>query len=412
MNQQTFRDRFLIDDGEDDGYLNSPLDPELCDPKGPSSPMTSASIDMVSSLNSSMNCLNRECPHRSNLSDKIVDNFMMLFDQANSRFDTKESRFQPNEPNILPIVKSQKDMYHTSNGFPIHEVHCDDEFEACGSLGEKSIHPQGDFRAATQLDINHRLHQTEVSDTFERNEKTQHEEIKPFHSISHIEKVESIQEDCSRLKVKKPFLRKGSRREPSALYRLDLLKYDDNSACIGGEAAQLEKLQELEKMQRDQIEQLEHRISIRAEARKAIMKQKLQKDSSESINTTKKADNNHPKPKASSMNGQQKRSSYTIASADDEIRSPVKNNHILVSSVNENKGRPQDPTPTQKTGSSVEIPPSSNEVVEDDAQVNTKDQWEEQWQVIKCMRKRQEAALRDAERHREEVRISSPSYKN
>jgi len=412
MNHQMLRAQVAgLDHGDNDGYPTPPRGPLVYTRKHSLSPDHVDSLNKISSLKSSDYALSTESNDRFDLSGKIVHDFMMLFDQANDCFSAKETRFVTNEQNnIVPSERIQKgpnyvceDVYDNSVGGPLYEASCDDQFDAIGSFNDQRILRKE--KIVQNVSAHNPQLTADITDTLEPSTHFQQEEMRYFGTESNPEQDESNEHGDSRPKMKKPFLRKGTRKEPSALHRVGSVRDECTSTGITGETAQLDKLQELEKMQRDQIEQLEHRISRRAEARKAIIKQK-QRDSSDSINNVKTVDKSHSIPKPANIveaSAKQKKNSHKVGGVDDEVRSPL-NKHKIGFTVNADKDKPQDQMPAQKSDDIAEIL-SPKKAVDGDDHGHTKDQLEEQWQVIKCMRKRQEAALRDAERDREEVRI-------
>jgi hypothetical protein len=233
-------------------------------------------------------------------------------------------------------------------------------------------------------------------------------------------------EEKQSTKSKKPFLKKGSRKEPSSIqcvrkniiqngmrFKNDLKVTGDGSSS---EERNLNDLEHLERMQREQIENLEKRIERREKAREEIKQNRLQKQKEivgieNQMNGKSTKDNTEDEGTKSSVESSDDSNDYQSddeteeeSSNEEEIslserlnskRFPRKSNDFSPKLRNKNQRR--------QLSSCSRIAKRGN-VSNKNGIVDLKSpEIVEQWQVIKSMRKRQEAALRAAEKEREEV---------
>jgi hypothetical protein len=245
-------------------------------------------------------------------------------------------------------------------------------------------------------------------------------------------------------KPKMSFLRKGSRQEPSALHRFRQGKCGSISS-IGSSRdeknnKEKETLQELEKMQEQQRENLQKRIEKRRQAREEIRKRssgsgrevtldtkvKPLKESTDEVCNMDSCENDDDSVTAISDADSTTDGDLTESSDSDDIlitkatnssykmsqHSPEIHKGMKMAESNrqndlqKRKGLAgRSPVPSIVKGNKVINKQSKKFQRNTEPSKNDIDpkEMEEQWQVIKCMRKRQESALRDAEREREEV---------
>lgn len=222
---------------------------------------------------------------------------------------------------------------------------------------------------------------------------------------------------------KMPFLRKGSRKEPSALHRFQQNAEEraSESNCDQEEKA---RLQELEKMQERQRENLKKRMEKRQNAREEIRKRNCnggneisssiprkltQKSQIEENDLTERSFNNEAE-ETQSFHSCSDEHTFTSENSDTiKYSQNVKGSKIRFKSENRKElSRNSDVSFSKKNRKSQRRQDALNNIkpkqkmkqLVDDDKING---MEEQWQVLKCMRKRQESALRDAEKEREEV---------
>ena len=273
-------------------------------------------------------------------------------------------------------------------------------------------------------------------------------------TLDHVPQAFSSQDETSdketdeniQTNPKMPFLRKGSRKEPSALHRFRQVrqgaKCDIESSPDVKTDKQKANLQELEKMQEQQRENLQKRIEKRRQAREEIRK-RSSGGRSELVLDIKVKSSNQNKNELNKMHSIENHDSKTVISDGDSTTDgdltdssdpdEVSLNNDLNSSYKISQRSPKTQKGTNLAQSTrqndlknrkVSVgkhPVSSianrNQLMKKQSQIeagaaqndiDTKE-IEEQWQVIKCMRKRQENALRDAEKEREEVSLKYSS---
>lgn len=245
------------------------------------------------------------------------------------------------------------------------------------------------------------------------------------------QKDSSSQDSYQRKKETKPFLKKGSRKEPSSLQRMknDVLRNGmrfKNEARIEDEVTSEKTnvsshLKHLERMQEEQREHLQKRLERREKARIAIKQKKIH-NKTQSMDK-KKVVQDHIACKSEQSHDSNDRkgcsssdSSSGDLSSDDESSDSSSNEDISFEKNDQRMTSPQFtsrnatktiPILTKQTNrgrvsSSSRFLKRSQESKEQFKEFKSPE-IKEQWQVIKSMRKRQEAALRSAEKKREEV---------
>ena len=229
---------------------------------------------------------------------------------------------------------------------------------------------------------------------------------------------QEVREDCdiepsSNNPKKKSFLRKGSRKEPSALQRKE-------QNTINGESIKTSSCTDLDKleiMQQEQIYQLEQRVKRRETARNEQTRRNQQHLGGESSKQEeiisqkgyedKETNESPPSVSTDSENEQRHdpRNNEISGDEDNNAVTPARKTCEPCSKDKENCSMPpiimhMDPA---KKRSPLK---QSNGVARVNAKGNHK-QYDEQWHAMKRMRRRQEVALREAERERETVRLIS-----
>lgn len=235
---------------------------------------------------------------------------------------------------------------------------------------------------------------------------------------------------------KKKFLRKGSRKEPSALHRVSLeetVRRPLSRQKSLNETIKEEKIKNLEKMQEKQLEDLKKRIDRRQKAREDIQKKKsgckvqvsdIVDASENEITQTNRGSSPNPNDAKqsidSSSSASSSNSSYSMESEDDsnddtsssdiasvkEIRTRVvkesnrQSKHQTKERINPKR------TPSTRLDKNMTRRSTSNSKMEFKSP-----EIEEQWQLIKSMRRRQETALRNAEKEREETKAWATAEK-
>ena len=211
---------------------------------------------------------------------------------------------------------------------------------------------------------------------------------------------------------KKPFLKKGTRKEPSSIHRFEVAK----RVTSVGKADSKNHLEHLEKMQRDQIEQLEKRIERRERSKVDRNKNNVNDDTQNCCGINKQINSNKGNENIadeSDVDSTSDDSSYASSSSSSSSQScqvdlctAPKGQKFQRSKVyNSKKDVQKIDLPSRKRttrkSSSKKSDPSDKEgrLAMLTADLN------EQWKLIKAMRKRQEATLRAAEKEREEVGI-------
>ncbi len=226
-------------------------------------------------------------------------------------------------------------------------------------------------------------------------------------------------------KPKKPFLKKGSRKEPSSLQRVkdDVIKNgmrfknEIQTKTQSDTCNPDKKLEHLERMQQEQIENLEKRMERRDKAREEIRRSKLENNKDKKVVSEKNMERKKQHiscdqldvPESSSS----EESSADECSSDEETECDSSDEEPISSKEGDKHDTIKHKQPKRITGKS---PAQGKKTIQrnrldkrgrcnkNNGSTGFKSAGiEEQWQVIKSMRKRQEAALRSAEKEREEV---------
>ena len=236
---------------------------------------------------------------------------------------------------------------------------------------------------------------------------------------------------------KKPFLRKGARKEPSSLHRFSIAKNKKQvPKPFTDESGRGKNLEHLEKMQEKQIEDLQKRINRRQQAREdmqsktrgckiKVMEQKIESQFDENLD--KKQECHQPSPSGSSSASDSESACSDYSSDGFDGDSDNSSSHSMEKKIQEpgTKSRRRNqhlklPQKGQRMVKSTNMrspfrKPSTT-VKNDKGLSSAKDfrtpEMEEQWQLIKSMRRRQEAALRAAEKEREETTAWAASEKD
>ncbi len=241
--------------------------------------------------------------------------------------------------------------------------------------------------------------------------------------------------------TKKPFLKKGARKEPSALHRFESNHQNEpihtHSQTNRTDNLKKERLKELERMQEKQREDLKKRLERRQCAREEIRRRKKGCKVQVVGNVSKEGKTNESKTGSRSKDGDdssEESSSETDVGSDLDSDSDSScdrpNERCQENSKSEVKSTPQrcpsrkgknsiiynrdidvkrERAISKKKGGHSPNPNLRNRLKSKQCKSSGTElkspELEEQWQVIKSMRKRQEAALRSAEMEREQVRI-------
>lgn len=230
-----------------------------------------------------------------------------------------------------------------------------------------------------------------------------------------------------------PFLRKGSRKEPSALHRFrqdkNEMKREIGNSQDGNSNTEKETLQELEKMQEQQRENLQKRMEKRRQAREEIRKRSsggrgaaldtkvktsngnqvelCNMNNDDSVTVTSDADSttDGDLTESSDSDGASiiKATNFSLKTTEPfsntykrtKMAESKRQNDVQKRKISAHR------SPNKAINKQSKKIQKHKESAEND--IGPKE-LEEQWHVIKCMRKRQESALRDAEKEREEAR--------
>lgn len=233
--------------------------------------------------------------------------------------------------------------------------------------------------------------------------------------------------------IKKPFLRKGARKEPSSLHRFSIAENKKQvPKTVPGEGGRGKNLEHLEQMQEKQIEDLQKRIHRRQQAREdmqsktrgckiEVMEQKRESKCDENLDKKQECHQPSPSSSSSASDGESVCSDYSSDGFDGDsddsskakktqeprTKSRKRNQHLKLPQTGQrmvksaNMQSPFKPTTTVKNNNR----PSS-------AKDFQTPEMKEQWQLIKSMRRRQEAALRAVEKEREETKAWAASEKD
>ena len=236
---------------------------------------------------------------------------------------------------------------------------------------------------------------------------------------------------------KKPFLKRGSRKEPSSLYRLNIHqhnKIDSNSQNPDSIQTKKERLQELEDIQQKHIQQLEERLKKRELTRKCLKQKQNKKlthqhddtnanrkevnvtiitkpETVGKITTERKMKGIPSQSKVVNVQNIHDSGSDEIWDSDaidEQNFSPsLKYQSIQKNKENTIPERPKISSSKIKDSLSPKKPIKMETIKNKGPPELLKfnnSKIEEQWRLIKSMRKRQETALRATEKERESVR--------
>lgn len=215
-------------------------------------------------------------------------------------------------------------------------------------------------------------------------------------------------------KPKRSFLRKGTRKEPSALHRMskNSLNNSDQNSSVSDSNDKKKSLESLERMQEKQMEDLQKRINRRSEARDNIRKRKQ----GCKINVTGQSNEetkSHVDEKRLAIDTSTADESFTSETSGDcqsdsddssdmsyqaEEKEVIRHKNVLSSPPPKNSSRSttQPLKSHNRSKGQTKLKQETNDFYTSEI--------EEQWQLIKSMRRRQEAALRAAEKEREETK--------
>ncbi|GFH54820.1 hypothetical protein CTEN210_11296 [Chaetoceros tenuissimus] len=235
---------------------------------------------------------------------------------------------------------------------------------------------------------------------------------------------------------KKKFLRKGSRKEPSALHRLSLeetVKRPMSRQKSLNETIKEEKIKNLEKMQEKQLEDLKKRIDRRQKAREDIQKKKngckvqvsdIVDASEKEMTQGKRGSSTNPNDSQHSVDGSScessSNSSYSLESEedsnDDKSSSDIERvketkSRVIKESTRQSKHQSKERMNPKRTLSTRLDKDMKRRSTSNSKMEFKSPEIEEQWQLIKSMRRRQETALRNAEKEREETKAWAAAEK-
>mmetsp|Transcript_2197 Transcript_2197/g.5047 ORF Transcript_2197/g.5047 Transcript_2197/m.5047 type:complete len:496 (-) Transcript_2197:63-1550(-) len=234
---------------------------------------------------------------------------------------------------------------------------------------------------------------------------------------------------------KKPFLLKGSRREPSSLHRFaatagvssaaKATALSPTSALKDTETTKKQSLEALEKMQQEQMDDLEKRMARRREAREQQKRQKQQQQLTNGGIVQHQSPPTDPRRRENAVTIRVPYATDDIdppgtgATADalptlgNEVKglpsprktsgSNSKSNNGRGMASSSNVQRSNEKKSKRKGGGRVPLRPRNSSDGTNGGNEEEKKCNDEQWALIKSMRRRQEAALRDAEQERETV---------
>mmetsp|Transcript_15320 Transcript_15320/g.28846 ORF Transcript_15320/g.28846 Transcript_15320/m.28846 type:complete len:847 (+) Transcript_15320:1213-3753(+) len=205
-------------------------------------------------------------------------------------------------------------------------------------------------------------------------------------------------------KPKRSFLRKGTRKEPSALHRISKtsLSNSQQNLQLSDSKEKRKSLEPLERMQEKHMEDLQKRINRRLEARDDIRKRKQGCKIQVVGRINEEVDNKGIATAASNEITVADESYDSVTSNDSQSKSDISSD-MSYQAIGTQDGNCRNkvlssPPPTNclKSESRSKCHPKKQETNK-----CSSSEIEEQWQLIKSMRRRQEAALRAAEKERE-----------
>ena len=307
----------------------------------------------------------------------------------------------------------------------------DEEIQVTGKLGSIKVCESDDNSTMPQDQLQDYKHPSATTQTI-ANQSEGAVSPEPIVLSKDDESSErATQQGKPRLVQKKPFLKKGTRKEPSALHRLQQVNSISpvQSNCRAGSNGKSDNLEKLERMQEQQMENLQKRIDRRQRAREEIRRGrggcKVQVTKQQEVGSERMVRSD--KVPISAKNGIEDESSYSDTSHDGtasessgeetlsslqtkgEERAEAKQQARGFDQKKQHRKKSVSYSPKRNVRSPVKASCSkllvkskgkTSKTVENKFEMP---HFEEQWQVIKSMRKRQETALRAAEKDREEL---------
>lgn len=219
---------------------------------------------------------------------------------------------------------------------------------------------------------------------------------------------------------KKAFLRKGARKEPSAMHRFNEEKQRLAHRNVESKKDQESKqLAHLERMQEQQRENLQKRIERRQRAREEIHRKKkgcqVQVVDQDTMTEVKQSCNRKATPGEGDIESESEyedSDSLLESESSDEEESEEDEKSAKKEEVVVKRKRPNASRFTKKGNKNRKrspLKPVNKIIIKSSKTAASKEfqtpEMEEQWQIIKSMRRRQETTLRAAEKEREEVSV-------
>jgi hypothetical protein len=369
--------------------------------------------------------------------DPIIPNKVSIVQETNASFDSIRD-FEEQNKNTLLLMKGTLDSMQNDP-----EMNCSLQEKRICDYDQSNLLNESAEEALLRADLsNKETPGIEGSNDNNKSHVFQEEIIKKTicaeqkkqcinKSSSNTEspKDGNIQIAANTQSKKKPFLKRGTRKEPSSIHRFQTA----NTVTRVGKVDSNDHLEHLEKMQRDQIEQLEKRIERRERSRvdrrthndkpqtrcgvnnniisnndkpqtccgvnnNIISKKEGDNVADESDVDSSSDDSSYASSSSSSSSKSTQVAFHKVSKGQRIQRSRAQVAHTRVHSSN--KGARKKGLEPRHSSSKMNQP--DNEATRLkllSADLN------EQWQLIKAMRKRQEATLRAAEKEREEVRV-------
>lgn len=218
---------------------------------------------------------------------------------------------------------------------------------------------------------------------------------------------------------KKAFLRKGARKEPSAMHRFNEEKQRLAHRNVESKKDQeSNQLAHLERMQEQQRENLQKRIERRQRAREEIHRNKkgcqIQVVDQDTMTEVKQSCNRKARTGEGGIESESEyedSDSLLESESSDEEESEEDEKSAKKEEVVVKRKRPNASRFTKKGNKNPKRSPLKpvNKIIKSSKPAASKEfqtpEMEEQWQIIKSMRRRQETTLRAAEKEREEVSV-------
>ena len=223
-------------------------------------------------------------------------------------------------------------------------------------------------------------------------------------------------------KAKKPFLRRGTRREPSALHRVNKPRQSTTALnhSTSDNSDKSNNLEHLERMQQQQMENLKKRIDLRQNAREDIIRRHKK-----GCNVQVGDQGSIEKKVGQKCSEEDECSDDEDGEDNEEVTSDAYSSFDEPDDDDDSEDEDEDEqelkTVQKKTlckrrvvGKKTPVRSPLKPLNKANGASNASSskgfqtpEMEEQWQVIKSMRRRQEAALRAAEKDREEVSLNA-----